>query len=388
MNVKRMAVLTRLCCWTLALLLAAGACLADELRIEDRGVDLTAEISIHYPAVTGMADAGLQDAVNEKILEACLIREYLDRGTALISGGRLKAEWKGGLLGDVFSCAVSAEGALRNSRTAFQWTGCCIDLRDGHEISAAELFSDAEAAGELMEAYLEENVAPELSAHLLNSELLPLPDLMIPERTGLALLYPQEKLSTLGDRAGDIRIPWNALRDELDLSEDSIARRIGADGMITLTEESAEKLRAMAAEGSLTDIPAKLGDSMQELTDRYHTLTDPDGFEDGRLFALEGGCFRNVFLMTDDLSRDWAGSRVEGIRMNGGCLWGLCVGETRREDWIAALGEPDGTAEIGEEKAEAIRLEPGMCDYYSCGENQLRLYSNGDGTLISIVLTE
>ena len=68
MNVKRMAVLTRLCCWTLALLLAAGACLADELRIEDRGVDLTAEISIHYPAVTGMADAGLQDAVNEKIL--------------------------------------------------------------------------------------------------------------------------------------------------------------------------------------------------------------------------------------------------------------------------------------------------------------------------------
>ena len=96
MNVKRMAVLTRLCCWTLALLLAAGACLADELRIEDRGVDLTAEISIHYPAVTGMADAGLQDAVNEKILEACLIREYLDRGTALISGGRLKAEGKGG----------------------------------------------------------------------------------------------------------------------------------------------------------------------------------------------------------------------------------------------------------------------------------------------------
>ena len=74
--------------------------------------------------------------------------------------------------------------------------------------------------------------------------------------------------------------------------------------------------------------------------------------------------------------------------MDQGCLWGLCVGETRREDWIAALGEPDGTAEIGEEKAEAIRLEPGMCDYYSCGENQLRLYSNGDGTLISIVLTE
>ncbi len=388
MNVKRMAVLTRLCCWTLALLLAAGACLADELRIEDRGVDLTAEISIHYPAVTGMADADLQDAVNEKILEACLIREYLDRGTALISGGRLKAEWKGGLLGDVFSCAVSAEGALRNSRTAFQWTGCCIDLRDGHEISAAELFTDAEAAGELMEAYLEETVAPELSAHLLNSELLPLPDLMIPERTGLALLYPQEKLSTLGDRAGEIRIPWHVLRPVLNLEENGIPARMGVREMITLSEESGKALLAEAAKGSLPGIPAVLGDSMQTLTDRYHLLTDPDGFEGGRLFFLEGGGFRGTALMTDDLGRSWENSRVEGIRMDQGCAWGLCVGETLRDEWLSVLGEPELTARIDEDKAEANRLVPGRCDYYSCGAYKLRLYSDENEVLASIVLAE
>ena len=38
-------------------------------------------------------------------------------------------------------------------------------------------------------------------------------------------------------------------------------------------------------------------------------------------------------------------------------------------------------------KAEANRLVPGACDYYSCGEYQLRLYSDDTGCLISIVLT-
>ena len=127
---------------------------------------------------------------------------------------------------------------------------------------------------------------------------------------------------------------------------------------------------------------------MQELTDRYHLLTDPDGFEAGRLFALEGGCFRGVYLMTDDLTRSWENSKVQGIRMDQGCLWGLCIGETMRDSWFSILGEPDGSAEVDEEKAEANRIEPGTCDYYSCGEYQLRLYSDETGILISVILAE
>ena len=262
------------------------------------------------------------------------------------------------------------------------------DLRDGQEITLDRLFTDTEAAKDLIADYLEDEVAPELSAHLLNSELTPLPELFFLEKSGLTLLYPVSQLSTLSDRAGDIRIGWDVLRDVLDLSEDSIASRIGVQEMITLTEAGAEQLRAMAAEGSLAGIPVKLGDSMQELTDRYHTLTDPDGFEGGRLFSLEGGCFRDVYLMTDDLTRSWENSVVEGIRMDRGCLWGLCVRETAREDWIAALGEPDGSAEIDEDKAEAIRGYSGACDYYRCGEHSLQLYSDETGILVSIVLAE
>jgi hypothetical protein len=155
-----------------------------------------------------------------------------------------------------------------------------------------------------------------------------------------------------------------------------------------LSPESAEKLRSTAAEGSLPGIPATMGERIQELTDRYHLLTDPDGYEGGRMFALEGGDFRKVYLLTDDLSRDWDNSVVQGIRMDEGCIYGLCVGETQRDEWLDALGEPDSEAEISDEKAEANRIVPGKCDYYSCGKYRLQLYSDEDGILVSIVLTE
>ena len=373
----------------MALLFSAGACPAEEaFTVEDAGLDLAETLSVHYPALTGGENKELTDQVNELIREECGIKAYLTRSAELISGGTLKVEWKGGLLNDVFSCAVSAAGAVENSRPTHVWTACTADLRDGRKISLWELFTDEEAARELIGNYLAEDVLPELSAHLENSELDPLPETFFLERSGLTLLYPVGQLSTLGDRAGDIRIGWHVLKEVLDLDEDSILSRIGVKEMTELSGESAEKLRAASAEGSLTGIPAKIGDSVQELTDRYHLLTDPDGFEGGRLFALEGGCFRGVFLLTDDLTRGWEDSKVQGIRMDQGCLWGLCIGETPRDRWIDALGEPDGSAEVNEEKAEANRLSPGTCDYYSCGEYQLRLYSDEAGILAHVILAE
>ena len=379
----------RMLCLTAALLVCAAACCAEEAaEIAEEGLAFSEELSIRYPQVTGIRDGELQKQINTLIREKCRVDDYLARMAVLLSGGSLKADWKGGILGDVFSCAVSAEGAVESARTAFIWTAVNADLRDGHEITFAELFTDEDAARETIGTYLEETVAPDLSAHLLNSELTPVPDLFFLEESGLTLLYPAGQLSTLSDRAGDIRIGWNELRDVLDLDEDSIAARIGVRDMIELTDGSAAKLRAAAEEGGLTGIPMRIGDSVQELTDRYHLLNDPDGYEGGRLFSLEGGCFRGVFLLTDDLTRGWENSRVDGIRMDQGCLWGLCPGGTLRPEWLDVLGEPDGSTEVSEEKAEANRLVPGTCDYYRYGEYLLKLYSDEDGTLISVILSD
>ena len=387
---KRIRKIRQLCCLTAAMVLAAGCCLAEsDARVEDRGLDLSDEIRIHYPAVTGLEDKEVEGQINDRIQQDNRIREYLARAAQLISGGSLKTEWTGGTTdGGLFVCTVSAEGALNTTRPTHALTGSSIDLRNGREISFGELFTDETAAREMIESYLEYEVAPELSAHLQNSEVTPAPDTFVIEPAGFRLLYPIEKLSTLSDRAGDIRIGWYRLRDVLDLSEGSILKRLGAEEMITLSSESAGKLKSAAAEGSLPGIPATMGDSMQELTDRYHLLTDPDGYEGGRMFALEGGAFRKVYLLTDDLGLDWENSTVQGIRVDEGCVYGLCIGETLREEWLSVLGEPDNEVEISGEKAEANRIVPGRCDYYSCGNYRLQLYSDEDGILVSVVLAE
>ena len=379
----------KILCVAAILLLAAGPALADDVSLTEMSLALGSSV-VRYPAADGIADETLREAVDEKMKAGLDTDTYLGRMMTLISEETLRIEtaWEGAVLGDVISCVVSAEGALADSRSTHRWTWTNIDLRDGHEITLDELFTDREAARSALEEYMDFEVAPELSAHLANSELTPLPDGFRLERTGLTLLYPVNRLSTLRDRAGAVKIGWNEIREYLDNGEDGIPARIGAAEMMTLDDESAERIREMAESGRLPDIPVKIGEGLKALTDHYHLLTDPDVYEGGRLFALEGACFRNVFLMSDFLSEKWDDSIVQGIRMDRGCAWGLCVGETAREDWRAALGEPDAESGLDADKAEANRMEPGACDYYNCGNYQLRLYCNGDGILSSIVLTE
>ena len=379
----------KILCVAAILSLAAGPALADDVSLTEMSLALGNSV-VRYPAADGIADETLRETVDEKMKAGLDTDTYLGRMMTLISEETLRIEttWEGSVLGDVISCVVSAEGALADSRSTHRWTWTNIDLRDGHEITLDELFADGETARAALEEYLDFEVAPELSAHLANSELTPLPDGFRLEQTGLTLLYPVNRLSTLRDRAGAVKIGWNEIRGYLDDGEDGIPARIGAAEMMTLDDESAERIREMAESGRLPDVPVKIGEGLKALTDHYHMLTDPDVYEGGRLFALEGACFRNVFLMTDFLSEKWDDSIVQGIRMDRGCAWGLCIGETAREDWCTALGEPDAETELDADKAEANRMEPGACDYYNFGNYQLRLYCNGDGILSSIVLTE
>lgn len=354
--------------------------------IEEKGLTL-GECTLTYPAVTGLPEA-LGETVNSRLLEDTRVPDYLTRMSQLISGGSLTVGWTGGLLGDVFSCAVSAEGAVTSPRPSHVWTWSNLDLRDGEEIVLSDLFADPDGARAELERILEEEIAPELSAHLSSSELLPLPEGFLLERTGFTLLYPAEQLSTLSDRAGAVKIPWHRLRAWLDLSEDGILSRAGVQEMINLGDHTRGLLEGMAAEKALTDVPAAIGDSVKELTDTYHLLMDPEVYEGGRLFSLEGAAFQQIFLLTDFLSESWDLSVVQGFRAYAGCFGGLCVGETRQADWEAALGAPDSRVAIDPERAEYGRVEPGTCDYYRFSGCQLQLYADEEGVLRCLALTE
>lgn len=373
---------------TVCLMAACVSAAAEGPAIEEKALELYGS-SLCFPVITGMEDEVLQEQVNDRLKEDLHEDEYNERMIQLVSDERsISVSWNGILAGDVFSCLADAEGALRGNRSTHEWAWSNIDLRDGHEITFGELFTDEEAAREAIEEYLEWTVAPELNAHLANTELVPVPEGFRLESTGLTLLYKAEQLSTLKDRAGAVKIGWNEIRDIVDWSEDGIPARIGAADMVTLTEESRDKIIAMTESGQLPDIPVKPGDSVKEWTDRVHLLTDPEEYAGGRMFALEGAAFRDVFLLSDKVSRSWDESRVQGIRMNRGCVWGLCIGETAAAEWHQLLGEPDNTAVLDAEAAELERTVPGKCDYYQYGDYRLQLQYGEDGILAGITLAE
>ena len=217
---------------------AAEAAGADFFTVEDleiRGLAL-GESSVSYPAFREgtMAEETLRQ-VNDRILEDGGIRDYLTRMSQLISGGKITVTWRGERMGPVFSFAVDASGAVTGPRLTHVWTGGNIDLRDGHEITLDELFSDPEGAGERMEAYLEERVAPELSAHLQNGNVTPLPDRFRMTPRGLIWMYPIDQLSTLSDRAGDILIPWHEIAEWMDLSPEGLPAALGVTEWLPIT---------------------------------------------------------------------------------------------------------------------------------------------------------
>ena len=379
---------------------AAGEGAAQDAALdwfESRGLTL-GQSSVAYPALKEDApvEGAVRDKINERILEDGHVTDYVTRVSQLISGGALTVSWQAELLGPVFSFELLAEGAVETPRPTSVWQAGSIDLRDGSEIAWTDLFTDPEGAEEAIEAYLEEEVAPEMSAHLQSSDLTPVPALFRVSARGLILLYPVDQLSTLGDRAGAVLIPWDRVAPYLNQDFGSPAEAMGLRAWLPLDENapemSPEAWKAAVGEavssGEIPGIPAKLGDSVQALTEEWHMLTDPDVYALGRFFALEGAAFRNVFVMTDYLSESWEDSLVSGIRADMGSLYGLTVGVTTQETWRRMLGDPDHTVEMNEEQAEAYRTVPGIRDYYVFGAHRLALHADGEGILRSLILSE
>ncbi|MGN0971237.1 MAG: hypothetical protein ACI4OY_04720, partial [Aristaeellaceae bacterium] len=259
---------------------------------------------------------------------------------------------------------------------------------DGSDIAFYRLFTDEEGLRRDLEEYLDYGVGPELSAHLRNSELTPVPESFGLTETGLTLYYPIEQLSTLSDRAGAVTILWYELREHLRLEDGDILTRIGARDMLVPAPDSGEKIRAAVEAGTLPGVPVTLGGSVQEATDAYRMLTDPDLYQDGRMFALEDAAFRQVWLLTDALTeKTWDQSVIKGLRADRFNLWGLYPGVSR-EETEAILGQPDAILTLDADMADAYRLIPGESCYYNYTGVQLRLHFDAEGLLTSLIITQ
>lgn len=354
--------------------------------VNDMGLELMGS-SVRYPQLTGL-DPAIQTTVNAAIMEKAHINDRLSRMAALLSSPvKLNVSYTCILEGDVFSCAILAQGAVETSRSTQVWSTVNFDLRTGTEITFADLFIDAEAAKAFIESYLDEHVAPELSAHLPAGTLTPVPEAFTISPTGLTLYYDIDAFRTLSDKAGTVTILWTELREHLMLGQADVLMAIGAADHIALGEDDASMISDMLQSGSFVGIPAALGQPLQELVDRYALLTDPDIYEGGRMIALEDGAFRGVWILTDALTEDFDRSIVQGIRADRLNFYGLCTGDTTINIWREMLGAPDTTLTVDENRAESWRIVPGTSDYYTFGDYRLRLHADESGILRSVFLT-
>ena len=371
--------------WFLMLMMLSSA--VAEPVVEQKGLAL-GESYVYYPQVSGMEDAALQERVNAALLQSTGAEALLARlPLTMHSAAPLQADFTWQLLGDVLTVVVKAQGPVLNDRATQVWHTANIDLTTGEAITFEDIFADAGAARLALTDYLEWGVAPQLSAHLRNSQLTPLPETFGISEAGLTLYYPMEQLATLSDRAGTVTIRWCEMLEYLQLGEGTVLNRIGAERMLTLDETSAEAIRVAAESGQLPGIPVKLGDSVQEAVDTHKLLIDPDLYENGRMIQLEDGAFQGVYLLTDSLTDSWEHSVVQGIRADQMNLYGLMTDVTTQAEWRSVLGEPYATVEVDEVKAEANRILTGYSDYYNFEGVQLRLHANDEGVLASMFIS-
>lgn len=380
----------RIFLWVLAAMLLACSAMAEDVspgpQIKDVGLDLLGS-SLHYPQVTGLDDPAAEKAANDAIMAAAQVEDRINRMTALISAPvKLQVSYAHVLAGDVFSCAFLADGAVETTRSTQVWSTVNLDLRTGQAIPVDALFTDADAARAHMETLLTEQIAPEQSAHLPAGDLTPLPEDFSISPTGLTLHYPIGQFCTLSNRAGTVTFLWTELREYLDLTEGGILDRLGADDALRLDETSAERIAVALFDGSFPGVPAALGQSVRELTDLHRQLTDNELCEAGRMFILEDGAFRQVYIITDALTDGWDESVVSRIRTDRLNLHGLCTGYTTMDDWRAILGEAEATAVIDADEAYLWRIVPGTSDYYAFGDYRLRLHADEEGVLRTVFL--
>lgn len=376
----------------LCVLLFCSYASAEETRfsLEDAGLDFGIH-SVHFPR---FLDAMPEDqgnigtAINNLLAEAIPARELTARlGAVLSSSIPLISTWDGWISGNFLSVRLHASGPLHRDLPDSADYAVLIDLDSLSIVPLRSFFKDPDQAMQTIEEKIEWEIAPKLSPHLMNADLLPIPDMYHADQWSLTLYYPSSRFMTLSGNAGQIRFFWYELLDALDTRPGSPADRLNIISGSTLNEESAVAIRQCVEAGAFPSVPAALGDPLKDLIAKYPLLHDPDNIDGSRIFELEGAPMQNILFLTDDLFvNSYETSIVEAIRADTMCLYGLCTGKTRQEEWRQVLGTPDASVTLDPAAAELFRLEPGTSDYYHFGSHTLRLHADEEHILQSMII--
>ena len=388
MHISRLA---RMLAFALCAVMICFCAYAEDSRfsLEDGGLDLGIH-SLHFPRFSDTAPDGskFSEEINALLDDALHSRELSARLAAVLSSSvPLTSIWEGSITRNLLSAHLHASGPVERNYSETVDYAVLIDLDTQSVVPLSAFFTDPETALSVLEEKLEWDIAPTLSPHLVNADILPVPEVYRADRWSVTLYYPSDRLMTLSGRAGQVRFYWYELRDLLDLQPDSPADRLQISSGFTLDSTSVEGIRTSVENGRFPTVPVTLGDSLKQLAASYPLLHDPDNITGARVFELEGAPMQNIQLLTDDLYvNDYENSIVEAIRADTMCLYGLCTGKTTMNEWRQVLGDPDSSVVLDAESAELVRLNPGTSDYYHFGTHMLRLHADEQNILQSIFI--
>lgn len=345
--------------------------------------------SVRYPQLESMADAQIQQAINDAVVEKAKIAQRLVTLGTLQSGGTgLKVDYDAYVGGDIFSAVIDAVGIMENGRSGQSYTGMAFDLATGEPLELTALFSDVDGAVAYMEATLEGAYMDELSSYLAYAMVTPLPvENFSMDADGITFYYPADQFSLLSGYCGAVQFNYDELAAYLKTDADSLPAKMGILPQTLTDAEIKTKIEQAAADGTLPHVRATLGEPMPGLIAKYRLLRQPDQYPGGKYYQLEAPMFRQVLVLSDALTSGYENSVVEGILSFRTDLYGLQTGVATRDRWLAVLGQPQSTVAFDEDLAYDYGLPVGTADYYTIGERQLLMYADEADTLYAVRLS-
>jgi len=367
--------LKKLLCCLLAVLMMSSVAFA-----QDSGAEITelrteiGENVVAYPQLAGMADAAVQQKINDDIVLSSGVTDHL---ITLVTLGQssvgLKVDYKASITDErIFSVLISAKGSkVGGKRDGHAYSAMTYDLTTGERVTLHDLFADEEAAVAFMEEAALATLSDELNGYMEYSDITPIPrNSFTLDEHGITFWYPADQFQLLSGYSGACQFWYEELADfwneEMPAAPD------------------AQAIAQSVEAGEIPHVPVTMGQPIPEVTETYRLLREPDEFPGGRYFVLEHPAFRSVLVISDALAGDDEHAVVEGIQLRRGGLHGLLIGRTTVDDWRTVLGNPMETIVFSENMAYDYNLPAGSYDVYHFGSNELRLHADETNTLCTI----
>lgn len=399
MNKKSFRILLPLLlCLLLTLLPAVQAETAAVLRREEIVETGPADSSVSYPVFSGADEAANEaaDRINRAVQEQARIPDYLALLSSIMEGSaglRMTYEcsndsvWndaaKAYTLPSCISVLFSAKGKMLMGRPSQVYYPLTLDTLTGEQIGFDDLFTDPEGAKAYIEACLEEEIEPQLSTYLENSQLFPVPyDRFFLDGFGrLIIVYENSQLSFLSGYSGAVAFRYSELWDYLDTSPEGVPMQaLWHDGVRydwsrsdggSFDESNAEWIYDDTLYGLSADV--YLGQPLEEALEKHRATVDSGYYPGGAYYEVENAALRGTLILTNEQETE-----VTGLLTGRVDHFGIETGKTSLADAESLLSAAPVRVTVDEAAAEMYLVCPGTASAYS--------YKDADGRKIEFTL--